>query len=432
MIWLYRILFLPLIILASPYYLRRMLRRGGYRKGFSQRFGSVVPLRAKHPGKKRIWLHAVSVGELFAVMPIIKSLNEDERVEIYLSTTTSTGYKLANERLKDEVIGIGYFPLDWWGFSKRAWDRINPDFAILTEGERWPEHLHQAKRRGVPVLVLNARISDRSFSRMKKAGKWLFRFLNTGITKVLAGSEHDASRIRELGMSSAILETVGNIKLDLRIEEMEEQEKNMLQRELGLYREGGEFPPILLGSSTWPHEEASLLEAYRRLKAEGHDLRLLIVPRHAERRGELEKLMNESGLSWHLRSKGSAGREVEVCVADTTGELRRLTQLARIVFVGKSLPPNHEGQSPVEAAALGKAIVFGSKMTNFKVISRELAECGAAAVVEDGAALVSTLSALWPDETRCRKMSEQARAWHAKNQGATERSLKVIREIINN
>ena len=421
MIWPYRLLFPPAMLLASPYYLLRMRRRGGYRADFSQRFGVTPPLPAKRPGVKRVWLQAVSVGEMLAVAPLLEALHADPGVEVYLTTTTSTGYALARERYASLVAGIGYFPVDWWLFSWRAWQRIAPDLVILTEGERWPEHIHQAKARGVPVLAVNARLSDRSFRRMMKFSGLVGPLLG-GITRVLAGSAMDAERFRALGFPAERITTTGNIKLDVTIPLIGDAEKSALRAELGFGDE-----PVLLGSSTWPGEEEALISTYRTLRAEGRPVRLLIVPRHAERREEVETLLKASGLSYHFRSRGAAMAQVDVAVGDTTGELRRLTQLATVVFVGKSLPPHHEGQTPVEAAVLGKPVVFGPELSNFKAIARELREAGAARSVVDGGELTKAVCELWTDAAARERMAAAAQAWHRANQGAVQRTLAVLR-----
>ena len=410
------------MLLASPYYLLRMRRRGGYRAGFSQRFGAIPSIPPKRVGVKRVWLQAVSVGEMLAIAPLLEALKADSTVEVYLTTTTSTGYALAQERYSGLVVGIGYFPLDWWLFSWRAWQLISPDLAIITEGERWPEHIHQAEVRGVPMLALNARLSDRSFRRMMKFRR-LAEPLLRGITHVLAGSEMDARRFRELGFPVDKIAVTGNIKLDVTIPLIGELEKTALRRELGFGDE-----PVLLGSSTWPGEEAALIEVFKAIRRGGGEARLLLVPRHAERRAEVEALLLASGLSYHFRSRGIATLPVDVAVGDTTGELRRFTQLATVVFVGKSLPPHHEGQTPVEAAVLGKPMVFGPSLSNFKAISRELCQTGAARSVADVAELSIAVQDLWIDPTVRACMATAAQAWHRANQGAVGRTLAVIRE----
>ncbi|MFA5264771.1 MAG: glycosyltransferase N-terminal domain-containing protein, partial [Opitutaceae bacterium] len=233
MIWLYRLLFFPAILLASPHYLRRMLRRGGYGANFQQRFGLVPELPPRRPGIKRIWVQAVSVGEMLAIGPLLQALHVDADVEIYLTTTTSTGYKLAIDRYPQLVMSIGYFPIDGFPFSSRAWKKIDPDMAIVTEGERWPEHIHQARRRRRPVICVNARMSDRGYMRMKKA-QWLVRSLFDGITRFLPCSRQDADRLRDLGFSEGRIAFVGNIKLDIDIAPIGEETRRQLRRELGV------------------------------------------------------------------------------------------------------------------------------------------------------------------------------------------------------
>jgi 3-deoxy-D-manno-octulosonic-acid transferase len=364
----------------------------------------------------------VSVGEMLAIGPLLEALQRDGQAEVYLTTTTSTGYRLALERYRGLTAGIGYFPLDWWFFSRRAWRQVAPDLVILTEGERWPEHIQQARVRGVPVLSINARLSDRSFRRLRALPAAVGPLFN-GITRLLPCSAHDEARFRELGFPAGRITTTGNIKLDVTLPPLGDADRARLRSELGL---GAGL--VLLGSSTWPGEEAALLETLRAARAAGLAVTLLLVPRHAERRGEIEPLLKASGLAGHFRSRGAAAGEVDVAVGDTTGELGQLTQLADLVFVGKSLPPHTEGQTPVEAAALAKPILFGPGMGNFRQISRELTAGGAALVVNDAGELTATAVALLRDEPRRAAMAAAARAWHAANQGAIARTLAVIRE----
>ena len=425
MLWLYRILFLPVLLVSSPAYLRRMRRRGGYGGHFTHRFGAHDGLPAKRAGVRRIWLQAVSVGEMLAIAPMLEALTAGGKAEIYLTTTTSTGYSLAKERYAKLTVGIGYFPLDWWLFSRRAWQRIAPDLVILTEGERWPEHIHQAAARGVPVLSINARVSDRSYRRLMLYPP-AARITLEGITRLLPCSTQDAERFEALGYPPERLQTTGNIKLDVTIPMLTPDEKNALRRELGL-------PPglVLMGSSTWPGEEAALIESLRSARARGTACSLLIVPRHAERRPEIESLLAGSGLRYHFRTSGAAPGEVAVAVADTTGEMRALLQLADLVFVGKSLPPHTEGQTPVEAAALAKPILLGPGMGNFRAIARELEEGGAAIEVADAAALVAKTTELLPEAARRDEIAAAAGQWHRENKGAVERTLTVIREELS-
>lgn len=420
MIWLYRILFLPLLLVASPYYLWRMRRRGGYGEAYWQRMGRTVPLPAKRPGVKRLWVQAVSVGEMLAVAPLLERLNRAGGVEIYLTTTTSTGYQLAREKYAQLTIGIGYFPLDFCVFSERTWQRVQPDLCVLMEGERWPEHIHQAAVRGVPVLCVNARLSDRSYRRTRRFG-FLIRPLSRGLTRILCSSAQDERRFQGIGFAPERLATTGNLKLDVEIPALPPADLAMLRRELGL-------PDglVLLGSSTWPGEEAVLIEALRAARAKGLPVSLLLVPRHAERRAELRALLETTTLKHHFRSAGAAPGSVDVAVGDTTGELRKFTQLADLVFVGKSLDPHDGGQTPVEAAILGKPVLHGPHMTNFRDIIRGLTEAGAVRRVENPADLIVASVALLQDDVQRAKLAAAARAWHEANRGATDRTLAEI------
>jgi 3-deoxy-D-manno-octulosonic-acid transferase len=327
---------------------------------------------------------------------------------------------MAQEKLAKQVMGVGYFPIDWWLFSRRAWSRIAPDLVVITEGERWPEHIHQASKRGTPVVCINARLSDRSFRRMKgfpPASHLMLR----GITRLLAGSSQDAARFRELGFPAERLVTTGNIKLDVEIPRLDDAARDRLRRELGLPR-----GLVLVGSSTWPGEETTLVACLRAARLSGLACSLLIVPRHAERRAEIERELTGSGLRFHLRSLGASPGEVDVAVADTTGELRNLVQLGDLVFVGKSLAPHTEGQTPVEAAALEKPIVFGPGMGNFRAIARDLLERHAAIQVPDATALVPTVVDLLRDASRRASLAAAAHEWRRDNAGAVGRTRDAI------
>ncbi len=421
MIWIYRILFLPLLVIAAPYYLWRMRRRGGYAENFSHRFGGTDALPPKVAGRKRVWLQAVSVGEMLAIAPLLEAFRREGNTEVYLTTTTSTGYQLAKEKYAVLTIGIGYFPLDFWAFSERAWWRVKPDLCILMEGERWPEHVHQAQSHGVPVLSVNARLSDRSYRRSVRSA-WLLRPLTNGITRILCASKRDEQRFKTLGFPADRIQTTGNLKLDVDIPLLPPAELAQLRRELGL----GEGL-VLLGSSTWPGEEAALLTALKTARECGLKVSLLLVPRHAERREELRGLLEKTGLTFHFRSEGKAAGTVDVSIGDTTGELRKFTQLADLVFVGKSLAPHDGGQTPVEAAILEKPLLHGPHMTNFRDIIRGLTEAGAVRKVETHDELIRVAVELLQDASQRAKLSAAAHEWHEANRGATERTLGVIR-----
>ncbi len=424
MLWLYRFLFVPALALAAPYYGWRMWRRGGYGADFAQRFGRPPQLPPRRPGVRRIWVQAVSVGEVLALAPLLEAWRTRGDTEVYLTTTTSTGRALAEVRYRERglVMAAAYFPLDFAPFSARVWNAVQPDLAVILEGERWPEHLHQAARRGVPTAVVNARLSDRSLRRMRRLGP-LARLLVRDLTRVLAVGEADAERFATFGVPPAAVTVTGNLKLDVTLPEVEESERKRLRKELGL----GDAP-LLVGASTWPGEEAALVEAWQPLRKSGW--KLLLVPRHAERRADVAAILAAAGVRFHFRSQGVATSDVDVAVADTTGELSRLLTLAELVFIGKTLPPHTEGQTPVEAAARGKAALFGPGTANFRSIASELVAAGAVRRVENATQLAQAVAELAQDEPMRRRMADAGPRWHAINRGATSRTLQELDRLL--
>ena len=425
MSWAYRILFPLLLIPALPYYFWRMLRRGGYGTGFSQRLGFFPKLGPKTPGKRRYWIQAVSVGEIEAIGPLLRQLKATGTAEIILTTTTSTGYRLAKDRYADVADRIGIFPADLWPCSALAWSRIRPDAIILVEGELWPEHLAQARARGVPATLINGRISDKSFARHQRFPQ-LSAYVLGHFRKIAAGSEEDVRRFRALGFAATL---TGNIKFDVASDApMSAAERTQLRAELGF----GTDPRtvVLLGSSTWKGEETLLIRSVRELRATGADVRLLLVPRHSERRAEVAAEASASGLAWHQRSTGGtvAPADTIIHLADTTGELRRLTRAADLAFCGKSLAPHEGGQTPVECAAAGVAIVYGPRMSNFRDICRGLEQAKAAHKAQDAHELVALLSRLTQAAAERSEMGRKGAAWHQGNRGATERTLAWLQD----
>ncbi|MBQ9758400.1 MAG: 3-deoxy-D-manno-octulosonic acid transferase [Opitutales bacterium] len=428
MIWIYRLLFLPLFLISCPYYFGRMIKRGGYAKDFTHRFGCVPVLPPRREGVHRVWIQAVSVGETEAVAPLLRELKSRGNVEVILTTTTSTAYKIIREKYADLVAAYACFPMDFLPFSAKAWRRFDPSVAVLMEGELWPEHLTQAKKRGVPVFVVNARLSDKSFRRYRAAGA-LARWVLGQVRFICAGTQNDFDRFRALGVPADKIAFTGNMKFDVASgETFTAADAAALKMELGFPADA----PVLLGSSTWPGEEAMLLETFAEARKRFPELRLLICPRHAERRAEIVEILEKTSWKWFLRSRTKpedVPADADVCVADTTGELRKLTHLAQLAFVGKSLPPNNGGQTPIECAALGVPLVYGPAMTNFKDVCRSLEDCGAAVKVRDAAGAQAKLLALLEDAPAREKMSASAQAWHRGNQGATARVVKFFDEI---
>lgn len=425
LIWLYRLLFVPAALLSAPFYLRRMWRRGGYGRQFGTRFGLGWKLPPKRPGTRRVWIQAVSLGEMLAIEPLVRRLAEDSRVELVLTATTSTGMAEARRRYGDLAAGVFYFPLDFWPVCRRVWRRVRADLAVCAETEIWPEHLRQAARFGARRVLVNGRLSDRSARRMGRLRRLVGPELRRCLDLVLASSPRDAERFAALGLEPWKVATTGNVKVDAPLgERLGAGERRRLREALGLG-----WGPVLLGSSTWPGEEEVLLRAFEALRAEDPQARLVLVPRHGERRGELRALLarRAQGRRVWFKSEGAPPGPVDILVGDTHGELRHLTQLADLAFIGKSLPPRTEGQTPIECAGLGVAMVFGPGMRNFPGVAEGLLQAGAARQVADAEEAVAALVDLARDGAARRRMGAAGAAWRAANLGALDRAVQALR-----
>lgn len=413
-IYCYRLLFLPIFAFLLPYYLYRMWRRGGYGACFWHRFGFVP----KNKNLKVIWLQAVSVGEVEALEPLLQVL-KSKKIGVYLTTTTSTGFQIAQKKYKELVQTIAYFPLDFCLFSWIAWQRINPQSAFLMESELWPEHLWQAYCHKVPVYLLNGRCSDKTFARYSRF-KVFSHILLSFIHKIYASSDLDNRRFQSL--ASVSIETVGNLKVDAALSKVRDSSISVKRSDLGSEWENA---LILLGASTWPGEEQLLLDIFCEAKKIQPNTRLILVPRHAERARELEKILLPYNFCFRTNPKLNA----DVYVVNTTGELRQFLQLAHFVFVGKSLDPHVGGQTPIEAAAFGKPIVYGPHMENFRVLCKTLEACGGAVRCCDAESVRQQLLHWIADPNSAKPYAKAAQQWVLFNQGATERIIVDLQKL---
>ncbi len=388
--------------------------------------GLKVPEKKKN--NRRIWIQAVSLGEILALEPLLKKLSNDSRNEIFLTTTTSTGYAAAKEKFSHELIELAYFPLDFWPFCRNVWNTVRPDMAICMETEMWPEHFHQAGKRRTPVFLVNARLSDRSYKYVSKFAPFARKEIGH-LTEILAGSKRDKSRFESIGLDKNRISVTGNLKVDRDIEPvLEADDRRALKNVWGL---GDGF--VLLGSGTWPAEETMLVKAFRQLRASNPCARLLMVPRHAERRDEIAKLLvsHASDFVTHFKTSGEPSGRVDILVADTHGELKVLTQLADLAFIGKSLPPENEGQTPVEACALGVPTLFGPGMRNFPGILEQILDYGAAMQVVDEQAAITEIIHLSNDSKLRSSMSAAGLKWHQESRGAVQKTLDRLQPYLD-
>ena len=404
-----------------------MLARGGYSKKLEYRLGFWPVLPAKKKNCKRIWIQAVSVGELLSIQNVLISLIKDSRVEIVLSGTTSTGLKIAEQKYSKNILASGPFPLDWWPFSFLAWRRIKPDMVISVDSELWPEHMQQARKRNIPFCIINGRLSNRSYNRLKYAGL-LRKLLIPDNLHVLASSEEQKKRWCNIGLNKNRVTSTGNLKIDaISIRPPKTEEKNNLKNEMG-------FPEnsiILAGISTWPGEEKFLLDSIQKIRNDKIDARLLLIPRHAERRTEIIEEINSFNFSFHQRtSKSESTGENIVYLADTTGELLELIKAADIAFLGKTLPPRGEGQNPLEPISAGIPVVLGPKCTNFSEIVESLLSFSAA---HQGCSINETKNLLFQilkDPEKRHDMHEAGIEWKIKQGSPSITTLGIIKEML--
>lgn len=433
MLILYRVLFPFFILVYLPFQVRKMLRRGGYREHFGMRFGRGWNLPSPIPGKRRLWIQAVSVGEVNATALLIEHIiREDPAIEIVVTTTTSTGYRVLERLQIPQLIGIGYFPIDWIPFTRMAFRAIRPDRVALFEGEVWPEFLHQARRAAIPSCLINARLSDRSFRRWKRFG-FLARRIFARIDRILAASKDDATRFECLLPPSHPRPVVtGNIKCDLPpTPPLPIAERIAIARDLGILTEvSDELPPVLFGVSTWPGEESLLLAAYRELRTSFPHLKLVLCPRHAERRSGILDLLREQPFPYRFRTGYASGNSrpgepAAVAVLDTTGELARCVAIGTVAVIGKSFPPNEGGQSPLDPIRQGVPTVFGPGMSNFRSIASSLLS-REAALRTDGPELTRTLKNLLGSPAAADRLSSRALQWLESNRGAIAATTAAI------
>lgn len=406
-----------------------MITRGGYGKKIKYRFGFWPKLPPKKNNIKRIWIQAVSVGELLSIHKLLDSFFSNPKVEIVLSGTTSTGQKIAHEKYQNFALALGPFPLDWFIFSSIAWSRIKPDLVVCTDSELWPEHMHQSRKRNIPFCIINGRLSDNSFSRLKRSGP--FRELFTPVNlHIFATSENQLSRWKKIGVKESNVITTGNLKVDSTpIEPPQIKQKQERKLEMG-------FAPnsiVLAGISTWPGEEKFLIEYLKKIRIQKPDVKLLLIPRHAERRNEIVEIIKSHSLSFSQRSisvSDKNNRNPNIYLADTTGELKDLIIAADVGFLGKTLPPKDEGQNPIEATSLGIPLVMGPKASNFSEITKELLQVGSARNGQSPKQIEEILTSLLVDPKKCEKMSKAGLKWRMKQASPTNKTRQALEKIL--
>ena len=424
----YNILFIIFFGLASPYYFWRLRRRpADWTTGFGQRFAIYDPsIKQALTNRQTIWLHAVSVGEIELCKQLINELEPRvPNAKIVVSCTTTTGMEEYRKQLPTRITKI-YYPIDRRKFVRRAMATINPEAIILMEAEIWPNFLWRASDLNIPVFLANARMSDRSYPRYKKFG-WLFRRLFNSFTGVCCENEVEAKKLETVGCRPENIHVVGNLKFkSISLTEKRHLDVRGLLQQIGV----ADDAPVLVAGSTHDGEEQLLTEIVSRLRKKHPNLFFILVPRHNERCLELSRKLKALGAKVILRNaiyedtRLTPG-EVDCLLVNTIGELKFFYEPATVVFIGKSLT-TVGGQNPIEPAALGKPVVFGPNMQNFKDITRLFLSKDAAVQVKDAAELERVLADLLEKPARRTELGTRALAVVTENRGAVERTVEMI------
>lgn len=438
MSWILNLAYLLAVLAASPLLLYRMVVLKKYREGWDQKLFGLLPERdasQEESSRPLVWLHAVSVGEILQLDPVLAEIRSRRPdVEFLISTTTNTGYALAQKRFTEHR--VCYFPLDFSWAVKRALSRVRPSAIVLVELELWPNLIREASRRGIPLSLINARISERSF-RNYRIVRRLMSALLARFEVVAAQNSLYADRLRELGAPIDRLKITGSIKFD----RVTTNRDNSKTTEL---RESFRLKPterVFIAGSTQSPEEVLALDAYQKLVSEIPDLRLILVPRHKERFDEVAKLIERRGLPLVRRSEivGSSDRRQvvglgnsttsPVLLLDTLGELSACWGLAEVAFVGGSLTMRG-GQNMIEPAAFGAAVLFGPNTWNFKDVVEILLSRGAARVIRSGDELTETVRMLLSNPADASQLGMLAQELVLGQQGATVRTVDLIVPLI--
>jgi 3-deoxy-D-manno-octulosonic-acid transferase len=402
-------------------------RRGNWQRGFLQRFGYYDGnFKQEITNRRVVWLHAVSVGEVNLCTQMIRSLEQlMPNLKIVVSTTTTTGMGELQKRLPKHISKV-YYPIDGRKWVARTLGTIHPEAVVLVEAEIWPNFIWRVRQMGVPLFLVNARLSERSFRGYKRFA-FLFRPLFAAFTGVGVQNQEDAARLCELGCRPEAVHVVGSLKFDAaRLDERRATNVPAMLRQVGV-QPGAR---LLVGGSTHPGEEALLAEQFLRLRSRFPDLFLVLVPRHFERSKEVGRELRQRGVKFVYRSEltGKSSYppgEIECLLVNTTGELKYFYEYATVIFVGKSLTAQG-GQNPIEPGALGKPMVFGPHMQNFaEVVAGFLAQ-DAAVQVQDAVELEKVLSELLADAARRERLGRNAVKVVRENLGAIERTMNMI------
>jgi 3-deoxy-D-manno-octulosonic-acid transferase len=436
MYFLYSILLGVGVLALLPRFLFDALRHGKYAAGLGERAGRLPRLDAG--GKPVVWLHCVSVGEVQAARPLARALlARYPNHALVVSTTTLTGQRVAREAFAGDAALVFYFPFDWKWSVRRALRAVGPSAVLVMETELWPRFFRECRRRGVPVALVNGRISEKSFGRYRLIRFFIRRVLSD-LSLAAMQTEADADRVRSLGLAPERIRVAGNVKFD-----MEDAGSVAITEELRERFGLDNGRPLVVAASTHAPEERVALEAYRLVAGSDDDSnvktrpRMLFAPRHPERFGEVASMLDASGLRWSRRSATRDARDAvcDLILLDSIGELRAVYPLAEVVFVGGSIA-HVGGHNILEPALAARCIITGPHTSNFKAIIETFLEHEALVQLphvadEEAAPLLSrALRELLEDDAKRLRAGERARAVLEQNRGATARTVELLAPIM--
>jgi len=435
MYFVYRIMTAASMLLLAPYFELRGWRRGVGARVWRERMGELPPeiTAARSSGNGgSVWVHAVSVGEVLAAVGVVEGMKKECPTRaVFVSTTTETGQMLARERTRC-ADGIFYFPVDWVVPVRKALRAIRPSMVVIMETEIWPNFLREARREDVPVVFVNARISERSFARFRR---WkfvvgsLFQGALENASLFLAQSDADAARLSEMGAPAERVEVTGNLKYDgaaPAISEFGGWLKGQAKQQ--------ERWPLVVAGSVVAEEEQAVLEAYDIVQRRFRRALLVLAPRKPDRFDEAAEIVKSGGWDLVRRTRVDVGspldENAEVVLLDSIGELAGIYSLADAVFVGGSLRPAG-GHNILEPAWFGQPPVFGPSMENFQQMADEFLEAHAGIQVRSGTQLGKVWTQLIENPKSRERMGNAARELSERNRGSTARSLARIYAVLN-
>jgi 3-deoxy-D-manno-octulosonic-acid transferase len=428
MYFLYSLATLLFLLLASPYLLYQAIRYQKYIGSLSQRLG-YLPVSFNLDGEPSIWIHAVSVGEVLTARALIPDLRQAyPRLRLFLSTTTMAGQEIAKRNVQG-VDAVFYFPFDWAFIVRRTLRLVRPKLFVMMETEIWPNLLRECRRANVKTILVNGRISSRSYPRYRLI-RPLFKRVLAQVDRFCVQGEESKRRLIDLGADPSRVIVTGSLKFDSLDVPAVSPHTRPRDRVLRFFR----IAPsrvVLVAGSTMRDEERALLKVFRRIKTTTANALLILAPRHPERFGEAVDLSQQAAFVTVRRTELPIDDEprAEVVVLDTIGELARVYQVATVVFVGGSLV-DMGGHNILEPAVFGKPIVFGPYMQNFSEIANAFLTNDAAVQVQSERALEDALVALLTDPVRRARLGAAARALVESNRGARDRTLAVIAGLL--